>query len=132
MDITPEKITEILSDPQKISMISSIIGSMNLQEDAAKENTIKTETAHVSDDTQNEKNETDEINDDIPVSSIVNILPKLSTSSSGVYNERINLLKAVRPFLSDSRKQKVDSLVKALGAASVIGKLKDTDIFKLF
>jgi len=46
-------------------------------------------------------------------------------------NDRINVLKSIRPYLSDHRKSRVDSLIKALGTAKVIETYKDVNILGL-
>lgn len=146
MEITPEKITEILSDPQKLALISSLVNGMSANQPKEEfttsthqeENLIaKQGENQISPQDENAvvqaKNAVD--NDPQPtppetVNAISNIAPLLSNSiaGKGIYDERINLLKAVRPFLGEGRKEKVDSLIKALGAARIIGTIKGTDI----
>ena len=109
MEITPQKISEILSDPQKLSLISSLVSGMS-----------SPDTQQQTQEKENKEEETAEV---------ANFVPHTNNIQKNVYDDRINLLNAVRPFLGDGKKQKVDGLIKALGAARVIGNLKGTDIF---
>lgn len=54
------------------------------------------------------------------------------TKETSASDERIRLLLSLRPFLAPPKRQKVDSLIKALSAAQILTQLKDTDIFKSF
>lgn len=47
-------------------------------------------------------------------------------------DDRINLLLSIRPFLGERKRQRVDSLVKALGAAKMISAYRESELFPKF
>lgn len=140
MDITPETINEILSDPSKLAMISSIVGRLSGKEAS------QAPESNAQVPVQNEITQEPDVPETaVPaIAEIVNIQPDIiknaskllpllqggiqNEKSNHLYEKRMGLLKAVRPFLNDDRKNRVDSLIKALGTAKTIEAFKGTDI----
>ncbi len=129
-ELINDKIKNILSDPDSLKSILSLASSLGIN---ANSHNSKTDMALDADeDLKNEDDHRKEdsfkpsgLNADVqtPVSALLP-MPNIPKSDA-----RVNLLMSIKPFLSDKKKQRVDSLVKALGAAKLISAYKDTDIF---
>ena len=128
-DITSDKIRQLLSDPKNIELIAGIAGSMGgnggllgaLSGSGQKEN----DTGKGSMDGVSNNDFTDNAQNEIQTSSF----PDLSRSFTPAVNnissdKRIALLKAIKPYISDSKKERVDGLVKAISVAGILSNYK--------
>ena len=109
MDISKDKIASLLGNPEIMSMIAGLASGMSLPLNE------KAETASVSDE---------KIPDaDIEINEPVQI-PFESLSKAAPANmpkdRRIALLEAIKPYVSTSKRTKVDGLVKAIGVAGIL------------
>lgn len=113
-----DKISSLLNDPESLKGILSLVSSM---------------TKDTSGDAKQSEPPKEPIQDVVPVS-----VPAISTDNLGEVarenrfvrhdEDRINLLRSIRPFLDDRKRHKVDGIIRALGAARIINKYKDEDI----
>jgi hypothetical protein len=95
-----DKISDILSSPDDLKKIMNIVGSLGL----GKSDGIETEV------TEKSSESVDDISD---TSTVTRLL------SQGK-NERMSLLSALKPFLKDDKKEKVDTLIRLLNAAEIL------------
>ncbi len=104
MDNTLEdKITEILSSPEDLKKIIGLVGSLS----GNKSDGIITEAVEKSsEDAPRESSE----------------MEKLFRHGK---NERLMLLSALKPYLNDDKKNKIDTLLKMLNAAELLFSAKN-------
>lgn len=143
-----QKLQAILSDPDSLQSILKI--AQNFTAEGASGNATPTTDSEAKEaskaiESEREKgeNEADEQTPtekqnasadrkDLGGSMLPALLSAVSsqTKETSASDERIRLLLSLRPFLAPPKRQKVDSLIKALSAAQILTQLKDTDIFK--
>lgn len=117
-DIFNDKLQKVLSDPDSLKTIINLASAIGGK---SAENTEPNETnAPVANDFAKKEIASSESGAVIASSSHI---PSLSS------DDRVNLLLSIKPFLNNKKQQRVDSLVKALGAARLISTYKDSDIF---
>lgn len=106
MEISNEKISELLQNPEIVGMIASLASgfSQNTQDSAPKEEDSKEQNAE---STALIKSEQSEMPMEFPI-------PRQHS------DKRIALLQAIKPYINDTKKDKVDSLVKAIGVAGIL------------
>ncbi len=102
-DIPMDKINEILSSPDLLKNVQSVLGQLSSRE--------TNEILPVAASNESSNNNALEING--IVSSISNFLSENRT-------ERIALLTALRPFLSDEKKNIIDGIVQILKASGLL------------
>ena len=109
MDISNEKISELLKNPEIVGMIASLASGLASQP----ENKDKAEGGEAV-----EKGSSSESS----VSLAEAPLPHLAEGfgNAAPKDRRIALLQAIKPYVSDSKKDKVDSLVRAIGVAGLL------------
>ena len=115
MEISNDKIAELLKNPEILGMIASLASGFSSQK--------KTEVKN-DDDLPETTEESSEVvpasaQADLVTTSAKNEFPD-SFSSSSQSDKRIALLNAIKPYVNDAKKDKVDSLVKAIGVAGVL------------
>ncbi len=117
-----DKVKSLLSDPESIKNLVEIASSLGLkkQNEVDSQNTVnevgvEQETAVIE---ANDGDRKDMSSFNVP-----------SFASGAVDDERIKLLLSIKPFLNDKKRTRVDSLVKAIGAAKIISTYKDLNIF---
>ena len=98
-----DKISDILSSPEDLKKIIGIVGSLSGQ----KNDNIETEA--VEKNSEEIPRETSEIE-------------KLFKHGK---NERLMLLSALKPYLKDDKKEKIDTLLKMLNAAELLFSAKN-------
>ena len=98
-----DKITELLSSPEDLKKIIGLVGSLS----GPKGGGIETEAIEKS--SEDAPNETSEIE-------------KLFRHGK---NERLMLLSALKPYLNDDKKDKIDTLLKILNAAEILFSAKN-------
>ena len=127
-DQLSEKLKSILADPDSLKSILSIasaFGSVNNNKSISSSDA--SEKSSAVPDTQERVNE--EKPSDAVVEPSVNAMKMVSAFGNKANNadDRVNLLLSIKPFLSERKRQRVDSIVKALGAARLLSSYKDLD-----
>ncbi|MBR5554200.1 MAG: hypothetical protein IKV98_10210 [Clostridia bacterium] len=127
-DQLSEKLKSILADPDSLKSILSIasaFGSVNNNKSTSSSDASEKSPAAL--DTQERVNE--EKPSDAVVEPSVNAMQMVSAFGNKANNvdDRVNLLLSIKPFLSERKRQRVDSIVKALGAARLLSSYKDLD-----
>ena len=127
-DQLSEKLKNILADPDSLKSILSIasaFGSVNNNKSISSSDVSEKSSAVL--DTQERVNE--EKPSDAVVEPSVNAMQMVSAFGNKANNtdDRVNLLLSIKPFLSERKRQRVDSIVKALGAARLLSSYKDLD-----
>ena len=137
-DISSDKIRQLLSDPKNIELIAGLAGSMNggllgalagnRNAESSKIQNKNDDVKEVSDFTDNsDKTIQDSEENEVPVSSFEGGVPSLPSfpGMSGIGSDkRIALLKAIKPYISDSKKERVDGLVRAISVAGILNNYK--------
>ena len=128
-DQLSEKLKNILADPDSLKSILSIasaFGSVNNNNKSISSSDASEKSSEVP-DTQERVNE--EKPSDAVVEPSVNAMQTVSAFGNKANNadDRVNLLLSIKPFLSERKRQRVDSIVKALGAARLLSSYKDLD-----
>lgn len=127
-DQLSEKLKSILADPDSLKSILSIasaFGSVNNNKSISSSDA--SEKSSAVPDTQERVNE--EKPSDAVVEPSVNAMQMVSAFGNKANNadDRVNLLLSIKPFLSERKRQRVDSIVKALGAARLLSSYKELD-----
>lgn len=110
-----DKIRQTLADPQSLKTIASLVSALSAKQEP---------DAH---EAESDSQQLTEISEKIP-SEVISAMSGLQKASSQK-DDRVNLLLSIKPFLNNRKQQRVDSLIKALGAVSLINAYKDSDIF---
>ena len=97
-----EMISSILKDPQSMQMVSSLL-------------------AGLGGDKENEKDASVESAPALPFD--INKLAPLLTKMNGPPDERCRLLMALRPFVSQERRERIDQSIKILKMMSLAGEM---------
>lgn len=127
-DISSDRIKSLLSDPKNIELIASIaqgfgIGNTSKSEDVT-ENTIKKEQTRPIEADATE-NTLESESEKMPA-----LAENFLSGSSGFgmpntnKDKRIALLNAIKPYISSSKQEKVDGLVKAISVAGILNNYK--------
>lgn len=111
-----DKIQQALADPQSLKTIASLVSALSAKQEP---------DAH---EAESDSQQLTEISEKIP-SEVISAMSGLQKASSSPKDDRVNLLLSIKPFLNNRKQQRVDSLIKALGAVSLINAYKDSDIF---
>ena len=128
-DISSDKIRQLLSDPKNIELIAGIAGSMGgnggllgaLSGSDQKEN----DTGKESMDGVSNNDFTDNAQNEIQTSSFPDLSQSFAPAVNNISSDkRIALLKAIKPYISDSKKERVDGLVKAISVAGILSNYK--------
>jgi len=116
MDIQSEKISELLKNPEIVGMIASLASGFSSK------STTESNASETTDVVNQEENvPAPDGKEALPVSQTLTDIPALSFPKSNAYSDRrIALLQAIKPYVNDSKKDRVDSLVKAIGVAGVL------------
>ena len=129
-----EKIKSILSDPESLKSILSIASTLGVNTSAGKTEDIADNSKEKF--AEEEKNISPSPQNVISALTSASAQGQLMSSNSENKNQysdnRVNLLLSIKPFLSEKKRQRVDSLVKALGAAKLISSYKDLDVLSKF
>jgi len=110
-----DKIRQTLADPQSLKTIASLVSALSAKQEP---------DAH---EAESDSQQLTEISEKIP-SEVISAMSGLQKASSPK-DDRVNLLLSIKPFLNNRKQQRVDSLIKALGAVNLINAYKDSDIF---
>ena len=133
MQDIPEKLNSVLSDPesmaQVMSMISTLAPLMQNMGNADKKENVKTNTD--IDKNNDDKNVTNGLESPLPISSSnTEAFPasKMSVPVKLPKDRRCDLLEALKPYLKRSRAECVDQMIRILQISDILG----IDTKKLF
>ena len=121
MEDLSRKITELLSNPETMEQIKGLTGLLG-QSDFSAQNNVPKPPLPPSKPTN------DFINPEM-LGTVMKFAPLLKSVNQE--DDSTRLLKALKPFLRDERKKKVDEAIKLLGLMKMLPLLKDSG-FKLF
>ncbi len=111
MDDLSRKLADMLNDPDTLNqvrqMAESILGEEKKEENAPKAPDIS------------------DIFGGVDISSLISIISRLKSSEN---DDRTKLLYALKPHLSEPRREKVDTAIKILKAIELLPLLKDSGI----
>ena len=111
MDDLSRKLADMLNDPDTLNqvrqMAESILGEEKNEENAPKAPDIS------------------DIFGGVDISSLISIISRLKSSEN---DDRTKLLYALKPHLSEPRREKVDTAIKILKAIELLPLLKDSGI----
>ena len=107
-----DKISGILSSPEDLKKITDIIGSLGLGKTPDIETEVKDKTPE---DTSTKENSSSESQD-------MSELEKLFREGK---NERIELLRALKPYLKGGKRDKIDTFLRLLNAAEILFSAKN-------
>lgn len=146
-DISSEQIKALLSKPETLERIASMVESFgegglsqvlagNAPESRKPENDVQPqkepENAALSESsvppTKPPAPEAQEAAAMLPAASGISPSAPLGAllSGKGTPDRRITLLKAIRPYVNDAKKERVDGLVRALSVAGLLNNYKNT------
>ncbi len=146
-DISSEQIKALLSNPETLERIASMVESFggsglsqllagSAPESSAPESDVlpqkEPENAALSEFSapQNKPHalEAQEAAAMLPAASGISPSAPLGAllSGKGTPDRRITLLKAIRPYVNDAKKERVDGLVRALSVAGLLNNYKNT------
>lgn len=125
-EISSEKIRALLNDPKNIELIAGIAGSMG----AAKGETVQKTQAPVLPEkemsaVETVKNEITESRNTETMAGGFGDLGGILSSSSFSSDPRIALLSAIKPYINEHKKERVDGLVKAIQVAGILNTYKN-------
>lgn len=124
-ELINDKIKNILSDPDSLKSILSLASALGVNTNSQNIKMDSTSDSVVVDDSNKDEGKLSGLNTTAQIPATA-LSPMRNIQNA---DARVNLLMSIKPFLSDKKKQRVDSLVKAIGAAKLISAYKDTDIF---
>ncbi len=110
MDDLNEKIAGILNDPDSFEQLKNMADSI---------------FAGQSDSNYDNSNDMPPIEN---IGAIMSIISKLNSSGD---NDRTRLINALKPYLSDKRKQKADNAIKLLKIVELWPLIKESGMFNL-
>ena len=146
-DISSEQIKALLSNPETLERIASMVESFggsvlsqllagSAPESSAPESDVlpqkEPENAALSESsvppTKPHAPEAQEAAAMLPAASGISPSAPLGAllSGKGTPDRRITLLKAIRPYVNDAKKERVDGLVRALSVAGLLNNYKNT------
>ena len=146
-DISSEQIKALLSNPETLERIASMVESFggsglsqllagSAPESSAPESDVlpqkEPENAALSESsvppTKPHAPEAQEAAAMLPAASGISPSAPLGAllSGKGTPDRRITLLKAIRPYVNDAQKERVDGLVRALSVAGLLNNYKNT------
>jgi len=129
-----EKLKSLLSDPDSLKSIMSIAAAFRGAKTVSSEGAQEAAVAGASEEEVQQKQTSDEKFSAGSAEPSINSLQSIPTFSQKgrTGDDRVNLLLSIKPFLSERKRQRVDSIVKALGAAKLISTYKDLDFLTKF
>lgn len=130
MDDLAKKLSEILSDDESMAKLSSLADSLGLgkKSDDGESGGADGKTPDLSFLSEllssSEKHSGDEPKMDINPESLIKISRAMSAMKSD--DKDVILLRAIKPFISDERKHKVDEAVKIMKLLALLPLIKDS------
>lgn len=116
MDLTNQKIAELLKNPEIVGMIASLASgfSTGSGENSSSEQTVSSEQEMLPENSEITEQSAKEVFAEIPKE------PFSMPGRNAYSDRRIALLQAIKPYVNDTKKDKVDGLVKAIGVAGIL------------
>lgn len=125
-----QKLNGMLSDEETRSNLKNILGNISSSNNASE----KAESASQSTNTENINNAKDNINDspngtnnsnktnnlDFDLQTFLKLQSVLKNMNNGSNDSRSNLLLSLKPYLRESKKEKLDQYIKMLNLAKII------------
>ncbi len=110
--IINEKLQDLLKDPEAIRTAMNLVSNLTKKEEPG--------------------DESEPVDDNGTAEDITSVLPASRHEVVPTMREddRIRLLRSLKPFLDQGKQKKIDSLVMALGAANLISSYKNDDMLK--
>lgn len=112
MDDLSRKLADMLNDPDTLNQVRQMAENILGEEEKP-----KTEAPDIS-----------SILGDTDIGSIISIISRLNSSEN---DTKTQLLYALKPHLSEPRREKVDTAIKILKAIELLPLLKESGILKL-
>jgi len=134
-----DRISKLLSDPESLKTLSVIAKGLfgGDQQDSAPPPVLKPEsTVSEAAPAENESGVLPESNTESEPSLPASLIgqsrqSRESTPHNSSFDNRAALLKSIKPYLAEGKRQRVDSLVTAINIAKVINEYTDSgDFFK--
>ncbi len=114
-EVTGDTIKELLADPKNLDTIAALVSGLSAG-GAPKE---------AEDGMKGKEAESGEaLPQEAVPERLADTVNRMTTSMGG--DKRIALLKAIKPYVSDEKKERVDGLVRAIGVAGMIKQYKDS------
>ena len=116
MDLSNQKIAELLKNPEIVGMIASLASGFSSGSGEGNTSEIPSKPEHELLPEHTGINESDSQEAFVEVQE-----PSFTVPGKNAYSDRrIALLQAIKPYVSDTKKDKVDGLVKAIGVAGIL------------
>lgn len=140
MDELTDKITQLLNDPNGMDTVKSLANSLMSGNDKSGDNIGNIDMSSLSgllgslSANSNSAVSTQNSDGDMPLSpaQLQSLMRVLSKMKSGAEDERIKLLKALKPHLSEERRQRTDKAIKMLKLIDLLPLLKEAGLGDLF
>jgi len=116
MEDLSEKLNKVLSDPESMNMINSLLGSLGKKDE-------KPEEEHQKEDDSTKES----LLPDGSLELMLKFAPLLSSFNEE--NESTRLLTALRPYLKEERKKRLDEAKKILQIIKLLPLIKETGLF---
>lgn len=115
MDLTNQKIAELLKNPEIVGMIASLASGFS---SGTSESTPAQSSTPLEKDVPQEM---PELSEPVSQETFTQTSEPFQNYNRNAYSDRrIALLQAIKPYVSDTKKDKVDGLVKAIGVAGIL------------
>ncbi|MBP3708680.1 MAG: hypothetical protein J6J36_08835 [Clostridia bacterium] len=125
-----QKLNSMLSDEETRSNLKNILGNISSSDNSSS----KTDFTSQSSSTENANNAKDNINDssnstsdsnkaknfDFDIQTFLKLQSILKNINNSSNDSRSNLLLSLKPYLRDSKKEKLDQYIKMLNLAKII------------
>lgn len=123
-----QKLNSILSDKETSDNLKNILNNFSSSNNSSTESTEEKTNTHTTQNSNNQNNTTQTASSSNNGSAIpefdINTIIKLKSIMDNFNNNkndpRSNLLLSLKPYLADSKKEKVDQYIKFLNLAKVI------------
>lgn len=119
MDDISQKLAELLNDPDSINRVREMAETILGSNDTNKDNTAPCSDFNSS------------VGSDIDPATLGKIMSVVSRLKSDRDDSRTKLLLALKPHLSSTRREKVDTALKLLKLFDLLPLLKDSGMFEL-
>lgn len=118
-----QKINSILSDKEASDNLKNILDNFSSSDSSAKPTSGTTESCENSTSSQN----TNSVFPDLDINTILKLKTIMDSINNPEKDERSNLLLSLKPYLQDSKKEKIDQYVKFLSIARVFESISPTN-----
>ncbi len=117
MDLTNQKIAEMLKNPEIVGMIASLASGFSSGSGESKASELPTQSEP---EVLPEQTDVLEPSAQETFAEVQNEPFPPHGRNNAYSDKRIALLQAIKPYVSDTKKDKVDGLVKAIGVAGIL------------